>query len=264
MLCRVLFVSVLACGDVSASEQVVAFEDSGAEWAERYVRIPLVEFSSAHVRDLVLAHLQAFERQKVVKIAIATNSPDLLEIRRGKGMADYSYQLWAEILAERQRRRGPLAVAIKIKGDAVVKIRDGNGASTETVLYGRNPLVSLGPGGWAETLHVGFSKVPQGRKMEVHVFLFVKTEVRLSIPQAENVVRALGQTVGVREKLFVVLREDDWFIENEFFPVSDPFGELATPPTPAQYVCIPTAVCLKQNNRRPECRHQGYLFGKCP
>lgn len=264
LLYRVLFVSVLASVAASSSEQVVTFEDSGVEWAERYVRIPLAEFSTARVHDLVLTHLRAFERQKVVKIAIATNSPDLLEIRRGKGMADYWYQLWADVLAERQLRRGPLAVAIKIKGGAIVKIRDGKGVSMETVLYGKNPLVSVGAAGRAEILHLGFTKVPQGGKKQVHVFFFLKTEARLSIPQAESVVRALGQTVRIQEKLFVVLREDAWFIEDELFPVSDPFGQVASPPTVDQYVCTPTVVCMSQHNRRPECRHAGYLFGKCP
>lgn len=261
---RMLSMSVVACAAASSSEQVVTFEDSGAKWAERYIRIPTAEFSPAHVRELALSHLQAFERQKLVKIVIATNSPDLSEMRRGKGMFDYGYQLWADVLAERQRRRGPLAVAIKVQGNAVLKVRDSSRAVTETVLYGKNPLVTVGPGWKAEILHVGFSKVPQGQKKQVHVSFFLKTATRLSIPQAENVVRALTRSVGIRERLFFLLREDPWFIEDEFFPVSDPFGQSATPPSAQQYVCVPTISCMSTNDRLSHCRYGGYLFGKCP
>lgn len=262
MMAELLVLSLLGCPVRSAQPSVV-YQDAGSDWAERYIQIPREQFSATVVRELVMENLRAFRSHRLVKIVIAADRQDILYMRRGKAMADYSYELWSAVLARRLKTRQPLAMALKIDGNVTVRYRDAAGISTESVLAGEDAFVVRGSHSDAKILHVSFSRVPYGRDGLVIVYFFVEVAGSASESTARAVARVLLRAPGIRERTLTIVRGDRWFIENEAFPVFYPFGEPEEPPSVADYVCAPTIICGNDEGE-VACRQQGYLFGTCP
>ncbi len=259
---RWTLVALLTCIPGPATEFNLVYEDSGPDWAERYIEVPPRWFSEKRVRDLVADSLRPMQARRLVKIVVASDRQDLLNMRRGKALADFSYHLWTDVLEERLRARQPLAMALKVGDNAAFRYRDEAGRTTEGLVFGSNPFAVRGPSGDARILHLSFSRVPYGEGTTVHAMFFLETTAALLEPVAEDLALRLKRAVGIVENTITLLRRDSWFIENEAFPIFYPFGKPDTTPTLRDYVCTPTLICADRAGD-PKCRPQEYRLGKC-
>ena len=119
---------------VTAATPSVVYEDSGKDWAERYTLLNPSEFSLRAVQDIANRSLNEFDKKRIVKIVIGVDQNDLLYMRKGTTVSDYSYQRWVELFWERIREQKPMAVILSINGNAVLRFRDPTGQFREQVL----------------------------------------------------------------------------------------------------------------------------------
>jgi hypothetical protein len=260
--CVCFMLTALLISPAYPADLEVVFQDSGPDWAERYIQVPVEQFSANRVRDVILNNLQSLQTHRLVKVVVATDRQDILHMRRGKSMADYSYQLWVNVLEERLRKVNPIAVALKIDGNAAFRFRNSTGTSTETALYGDSPFLVHGPTENAKILHVSFSRVLSGEGSVVQASFFLESLSPLSGPGPGNLALRLKRAVGISQQTVTIIRGDSWFIENEGFPIFYPFGSSHTPPTLQNYLCTPTVVC-SDGEGELKCRTQKYRFGEC-
>jgi len=241
----------------------LVFEDSGEDWAECYVHVSVADFAVPFVQEVALRYLREFEKKRIVKVVIGVDRDELLYMRRGKAMADYSYQRWAAKLSERMHNRTPLAEALSINGSSILRIRHANGEFSEVPLKGQSPLQVVTEGGSANLLHVAFRKLPYGQKGFVTVTVFFRTDAGLTLAMAQEIARRVNRSIGIDEKLLILFREDSWFIEDEEFPIVNGFEPPQAPPPADEYICTPTIVCSGSTGGGPACRFSDYRFGIC-
>jgi len=224
--------------------------------------MPQAQFSAEQVQAVIREKLRSLQRYSLVKLVLAAERQDILNLRKGKAMADFSYRLWSEVLSERTVHRRPLAVALKINGNLGFRFRDETGASGENVLCGENPFVIDSDKGRAKILHVNFSRIPRDHSSVVYISFFVEAPSPVSMADAKTYARGLKSKVQLKARILTIVRSDSWFIENEGFPVFYPFGRASTPPTLTSYICSPTIVCADTGNQF-DCHAQEYRFGRC-
>jgi hypothetical protein len=260
MIFLVLLMMIRPSSECLARGELV-FEDAASGRAERYIYLPSELFSVSAIRGEILENLRALQPYHLAKIVIAADKQDLLYLRRGKAMADYSYDLWAAVFRERIGDRKPLAMALKIGENVAFRYRDAAGISKETSLHGENPFVVHGQHGIARILHVSFSRVPYGTSGLRFTVFFLEHTGALSESAAQSFATSLQRDIFMSEQTLVLVRRDAWFIENEEFPIFYPFGQVDRSPTLHEYVCTPTFICSGGSGNR--CRLQDHILGEC-
>lgn len=243
--------------------QDIVFEDSGPEWLERYIAVPSARFVPETVEELATEQLKGSENRHLVKIVIGTRRGDLLQMRKGKAAADFSYQYWANTTMESLPQRGSLALLMSIKGNVALKTYDARSASlSEKILRGTAPLDVATDERRAVIVHVSFSRVPFAGRMDPTITFFLQVSEALSLPQASRLAVALRTKVSLPARILVVLRRDAWFLEDETFPLFEPFQAITSLPSLQQYVCSPTIVC-GFGEEGASCHLKEYTFGRC-
>lgn len=255
-LMLVPLMSVTAIADIT-----VVYQDSGSQWTELYIQMPQEQMSAKRVRDLISDKLHSLQSYGIVKLVLASDRQDILHMRKGKAMADYSYDLWAEVLLERTAKLRPIAVALKINGDVGLRFRDEAGISSESVLCGGNPFLIASGIGNGKILHINFSRIPRNGSSAEYVSFFLEVPSPVSTAAAKAYALELKRSVKTDAHVLSIVRSDSWFIANESFPVFYPFMGSTKAPTLSSYLCSRTVVCAEIGGE-VDCRVQEYRFGR--
>ena len=179
-------------------------------------------------------------------------------------MADYSYDAWLELFREQSRRRMPLAMAIVINHNAVLRIRSSSGDSKDVVLYGKNPLEISTAEGTLHIRHVSFSRVPFGQSPLESVVFFVDAGRNLSEATALRFAQVLAaDRRHPRPHASHVAPPDRWFLESEDFPPFDTFTSSLSAPSLIDYLKSTAFVCGTTGVNQ-SCRKQEHLWQRRP
>lgn len=261
MIPLVFVTTILICSARACFAQPeLAFQDGGPDWAEQYTYLPQEHFSIKAIEGQVQENLRELRSHRLAKLVIASDRQDLLNLRRGKGMADYSYAAWASVFTERVRARQPLAMALKIGDRVAFMYRDAMGVSTEHVLGTKDAFVVRGRHQTARIVHITFTRVPYGWDGLVFTLFFLEYPGNLSESVAMDLAKSLRTATGVLERMIVVVRRDAWFIDSEEFPIFSPFATPSKPVTLDEYLRTPTIVCGSRGDTIT-CRKQNYTLG---
>jgi hypothetical protein len=260
-LAFLVFLAALTTAQAAAAPSVV-YEDSGKDWAERYIMLNPFDFSLRAVQDIANENLNEFDEKRIVKVVIGIDRDDLLYMRKGTTVSDYSFQRWAELFSERIREQKPMAVVLSINGNALLRFRDPTGQFRELVLKGSYPLLLAGAKQSLQLVHVGFEKVPFDGGSLVQIVMFVTSAEEPSVANVQASAVVIGRSVSNRDGVLLIFRNDSWFIDNERFPPMNVSSNSSAPPPLNWYVCSPTVVC-KYAASSVSCRRQEYSLGTC-
>lgn len=189
---------------------------------------------------------------KYLAISAFANSDDASQYLVGKGHTDMAYDEAIQRLFEAQRR-GPLRMLrlVSMGGNTVVQKTDGRTVS-RTVVRGTDPTLFEAGGVRCELLEVYFNRLPRPIRADgqnpVLLHVYLKTSALPTIQAAEEVTRVIQHMLGHRN-VFLNMRTDTWFIEDERFPLWYPFDTDRRPPTFAQYKSRGEAFCIADESK---------------
>ncbi len=153
----------------------------------------------------------------------------------------FDFEHWREVFEAAARTRMQVAEVISFRGNAVLRIREGDGAVEREVLSGRDPLQFLIHDRQFEIVHFGFSG-PSRLGLQESVFIFVRSHSALNPADGIdlfNVLEPLFPGLAVA----VEIRNDAWFVYQERYPFLNPFNEDRVAPSQRDYAGSPTMKC---------------------
>ncbi|MBN8733084.1 MAG: hypothetical protein J0L64_21290 [Acidobacteria bacterium] len=173
---------------------------------------------------------------KIERLMIFTNRRDASVARYGKG-ADYGYAVWLSYFREETSNAGCMGEVIRIGDCEALRIRDSKHRIVERVLNHCNPFQVSTGSARARILYLTVNATKDGKNMVPHLYLQAED------PASAQLAAALGVSIARRlhlRDLSVSVRNDTWFVFEERFPVSFPFGPRQEPPPELYFNRHPT------------------------
>lgn len=232
---HVLLAAIFIAAPRAANAQQV-WRVAGQETLDQATQISLSEFNERRLLDLCKAFIDANPSYKVLRYFVVTDAKDAVERLRGPGVTDIEFPDWLRRYKLESPTPPPTAELIKVRDQAVVRLRFPNGEITQRVIGAGNPLQVSFRG---ETVKVlGISLTPPGRVMlkpyPGGAHFFVQTShpwTQMFVEDFEKLLRQKTELANVAISL-----EDGWWfageptypIYNRFMPYIDPpdFGEF--------------------------------------
>jgi hypothetical protein len=189
--------------------------------------IPAAEFSKPRVKNLA-TKLFAASGRKLVVVRAVPDGPDSSRVAMAINSADH-FQLWRDQYDWMVDHTRPVAQAIMIDGNALLRYRDRQGKESRTVLAGSDPLLF-----WRDGIQFEIVDIHrQGR--EVGAFFDIELLVKTDKAVSEETARRLTEEYKVHLGILgvtMVFRTDCWFVDDWFYPT---FGDCGAPPSQEEF-----------------------------
>jgi|SRR5271157_1195244 len=244
---RLALVAVLAAGFCGAQDSSL-WEWKTGPFYSRGVLWDIKRLAEPNLRSFYQRMSRELEDYRFWTVGVFTDRDDGMREVSGKLKADeLGYDWWVGLYNKFGRKVLPAAEVLGYQGNAVLRLRDSSGTCSEIVLAGDNFLrVHLG-GLEFEILKTYYAPLPPHVEPspgdEAMVFTYVRAS---SFPNTDQA-REFSQLVlhRVQEKRVVVLfRTDDFFIDDNRFPIVYRFDPTTPPPSREQYRQSKTMYCF--------------------
>lgn len=193
--------------------------------------IPASEFSKSRVKNLVTG-LFAASGRKLVVVRAVPDGPDSGHMAVAVNHDDH-FKLWRDQYEWMVDYTRPVAEAVMIDGNAVLKYRDRQGRESRTVLAGSDPLLLWRDGIQFEIVDIRRQGIEVGASFDIE--LLVKTDEAVSEETARRLTEEYKVHLGLLGKLdgvTLVFRADCWFVDDWFYPT---FGGCGAPPSQEEF-----------------------------
>jgi len=205
--------------------------------------------------DLTEPKLQAFyqrlssdmKRNRAWTVDVFVNRDDAAHEVSGKMVTDKGYDWWLDLYNKFGRTVFPMAEISGYGANAVLRLRDGHGVCSETVLSGHNFLRISMDNVEFEILQAYYRFLPPNTKPvpgdEAMITVYVRSSIFPSVGQAREFTRLMQERFQ-EKRIIVTFRIDAFFIDDPDFPVVYPFDPPATPPSKEEYEHSKTMYCF--------------------
>jgi hypothetical protein len=165
----------------------------------------------------------------------------------GKMRTEGDYEWWLTLYNEYGRTPLPMAEISAYNGNAVLRLRDGAGKTSETVLAGQNFLrIHLGTVDY-EILKTYYHPLPPFTDPAPGDEAMISVYVRASSFPTSDQALTFSSVMRDRfrqKRLVVAFRTDSYFLTDSTFPVIYRFAPSGPPPSREQYARERTMYCF--------------------
>jgi len=181
-------------------------------------------FTDEHLEEVARASLKANTYAKVARVKFygEHSGAPLPQIDH------VDYASWRRIYDQAARTPNEFAEMIAIAGNAVLRVHHKDGSLSRRIVAGADPLLMPINGNTYELLNLSFGEDSRPGSRVVRVF--TKTGSALSETDGAELLRKLQADIPSRE-VFIVVRQDDWFIAEPEYPYANPFTPVGMPPS---------------------------------
>ncbi len=190
--------------------------------------------------SLAVARLQAYladaklDPPLLLHVTAADSMVSLGVLSGGKGSTEKDYAAWDHMHFARQGHEQIRALELlAIGNDAVVRIAE-RGKVSKVVLRGKDPTLLTVGSRHCELLTVRAYQLPHTSPSPTHVALTVWTDALPTATEALAITRELQARLHA-SWIQVDMRPDNWFIDDQFYPVWFPFHPANPPGSLAEY-----------------------------
>jgi hypothetical protein len=225
-----ILVLSIVCSPLPAA--VVLYEKSAPSVVDSAVLVAEHEFSQSRLEGLAREFLETHEALPVKKLSLFVDSRAEVRARFGKAMSHPSYYD-SQLRREAGDKLPTVAEVLAFRGSAVLRARMPDGSLWSKVLNRSDPLRIKLPGIDAEILYVHFHEWGFNRSA-LAIQIFVRLAAELSPDKAERIAAALWKDIPYSD-VVVHVRNDEWFIESEGYPWTNPFLPVSPLPSYKQF-----------------------------
>jgi hypothetical protein len=180
-------------------------------------------------------------------VSVFVDEADAARELHGKLGTEVDYDRWFELYTKYGLRLLPMAEIFAFGEDAVLRLRNGAGVSSETVLSGKNLLYVDLDGTEFNILKIYYHPLPPHTESasgdEAMISIYVRASGFPTVAQAQNFSR-LMQTRFHQKRIVVAFRTDSYFLTDSSFPIVYRFDSSAVPPSRRQYESSKTLYCF--------------------
>jgi hypothetical protein len=165
----------------------------------------------------------------------------------GKMVTEKGYEWWLDLYNKFWRKLLPMAEILSQGKNGVLRLRDGTGICSETLLSGDNFLRANADHVKFEILKIYYRGLPPHTKPspgdEAVISIYVRASSYPSAEQAREFSR-LTQSRFQQRRIRLIFRADAYFLADLEFPVMYRFDPAATPPSREEYEHSKTMYCF--------------------
>lgn len=246
MKLKLLAFFCLAATTVSSAQEVL-YKLEGPV-VQKDLLIQPADFSKAYVLKLASAFLDESRKANAAKLTVYTNRTTAFLLRGGKGVTDYSYGLWRFEYKDLLPKISAMAEVIKLKDRATLRIRDAGGRVEEVDIRGESLFHGRINDVDYDLLEVTFRKtLPYAATPKVSINFSIVVRQALTADTAWTVSKFIEEQAGIND-ISLVVRNDNWFIDDESYPWVNPFVPLDRLPTWDEYKDSVSYSCRSKSN----------------
>jgi hypothetical protein len=144
---------------------------------------------------------------------------------------------WRELYERTSQLPNEIAELISIDGNAILRFRNASGQVEKRVLAGNDPLIQTIGGKTYEILYLG----EWLGRYEGTIRLYVRTAAPLSVEEGTELLARMQNLFPKPLSVQLYIRNDEWFMEESYYPYSNPF--IPNGPVPSAQVYGKTLYC---------------------
>jgi hypothetical protein len=236
-------VIALANNGLSQIHEVFA-EESANDCASYIVILPTAEFGRDALIRTANMYLQRYDNIRLLDVKFVSDAAAAQELK-GKGTFHFTYQTWGDRF-ETLRRQASSKVAAELLafgGSAALRIRHADGYIEEIRLKGESVFHPVVGGYDLDLLYVAFAPQGIGRFRSLVATLYLKRSQSITAQEAGTISRALRQRTGIPAN--IVIRQDEWFIFDPYYPWLNPFTSAHARPSESQLAASREFFCAR-------------------
>ncbi len=138
---------------------------------------------------------------------------------------------WRDLYERTSRLPNEIAELISIDGNAVLRFRNASGQVEKRILSGRDPLVQTIRG---KTFEVIYLAEWLGR-YDGTVRLYIRTAAPVSVEDGTELLARMQNVFPKPLSVQLYIRNDEWFMQESYYPYSNPFITNGPPPSGQDY-----------------------------
>jgi hypothetical protein len=166
----------------------------------------------------------------------------------GKNLNHFTYRQWLNEFQGRTQQQST-AELLKNGGDATLRIRYSDGRREEITVAGQNVFHPIVGGIAVNLLYVTCVHQGFGATKQLFPHLYFTAPIN-TVQEATSVSRAILSASRI-PAMEVLIRRDQWFIFNEYYPWVNPFAASQGPPTETEAAQSPEFLCKPTTEERP-------------
>ena len=195
-----------------------------ATTVSRVIQLAPASITEARAKAIAKRFFKEFRDRKLASLGIVPNTPKRQQGTMGATDVD-PYYLWRRQWDSVVDYAEPLAYAISIDGNALLRVRNAHGRESRIVLTGSDPLMIIRNGLHSEIMQFGWT----GSADHLTLRILIKTDRPIDQELAKVLVREYAARLGV-PSIELVFRTDCWFVDEGFYPH---FSGCGPPPSEA-------------------------------
>ena len=180
-------------------------------------------------------------------VSVFVDELDAARELHGKLGTEADYDRWFELYTKYGRRMLPMAEIIAHGEDAVLRLRNAAGVSSETVLSGKNLLHVNFDGTRFDILKIYYHPLPPHTESilgdEAMISIYVRASRFPTVAQAREFSQRM-QTRFQQKRIVLAFRSDSYFLTDSSFPIVYRFDSRPMPPSRQQYENSKTLYCF--------------------
>jgi hypothetical protein len=225
-----LAVIVAAGAGIASAQQLWSFH--GQRTLDEAFQVPAAEFTEGRVLDLCQAFLAASSGYSVARYFVVTDRADAIENLRGPRVSDIDFPDWRRRYEGASPHPPATAELIKVRDQAVVRLRFDDGEIRQQVIGVGNPLQIDLHGEALRVLEV--SPIPPGVVMRAPypggAHFYVQTPRPWTLTLAEEFNRFLQARAGLAN-VAITIEDGWWFAGEPTYPIYNRFLPYMEPPS---------------------------------
>jgi hypothetical protein len=223
------------------------WEGRAGPFYSRAVVWDAVELTEPNLRSFYLRSSQEMRGNRAWTLDVFIDRDDAERELHGLMVTDKGYDWWLDLYDKFGRKLLPMAEIQGYADNAVLRLRDSNGACSQTTLSGEDFLRAQVSGIKFEILKIYYRSLPPHTMPspgdEAMISIYVRSSSYPTVEQAREFSRLMGKRFQ-EKRVMVIFRTDAFFLTDGAFPIMYRFDPSATPPGRAEYEHSKTMYCF--------------------
>jgi len=237
---------ILPASPASAPGQTL-WEQREGPFYSRSVLWREVDLTESNIRSFYRSLSLELKGTRAWTVSIFVDKGDATRELYGKLATDGDYRWWFALYSKFGRNLMPMAQIYALDANCLLRLRNGGGVSTETILSGENFLrVRFGNVDY-EILETYFHPLPPNVAPTLGdgaaVSIYVRASSFPSLEQARKFSLLMRERYR-QKRIRVEFRTDSYFLTDDAFPVLYRFDAPAPPPSLEEYERSKTRYCF--------------------
>jgi len=229
--------------------QEVLLEQATANYYQKAILVPEKAFVEPELMSLAREFLKQRPRPLLARLLMVTAEEGALVL--GAPASHRGYTSWVLSYFGGEWRSWGMAEVLRIRKNAVLRIRYPDGRLARRVLQGRDPLRMFRSPASAEIVFVALWPLVGGGTTSRPPEFFVVTSMPLNQETCHRVVTAVRKATGL-PRGEVAIGNDPWFIAHPAMPARYQFWDEWLPPDAVEFIESQTALTGWEPGKRDQ------------